>query len=62
MRKVRKARAKDEAEFVDRARAWAKSKEKGEAEISRIADKTRWKAKFETRARKNANAVNRAAV
>ena len=56
------ARAKAEAEFVERARACVDAKEKGEAEIARIANKTRWKAKFETRARKNANAVNRAAV
>ena len=60
MRKAREARAKDEAEFVDRARAWAKSKEKGEAEISRIADKAREKAEFEARVRKNDNAVNKA--
>ena len=44
MRKVRKARAKDEAEFVEKARAWAEAKAKGEAETARIADKAREKA------------------
>ena len=31
MSKVREAREKSEAEFVERARAWAKAKSKGEA-------------------------------
>ena len=35
---------------------------KGGSEIARLADKARDKAKFESRARKNANAVNRVAV
>ena len=37
-------------------------KQRGEAEIARLADKAREKAKFEASARKNAKYVNRAAV
>ena len=39
MRKAREARAKAEAEFVERERAWAEAKAKGEAEIARLSDK-----------------------
>ena len=62
MRKAREARAKAEAEFIERERAWAEAKAKGEAEIARLTDKSREKAEFEARVRKNSNAVNRAAV
>ena len=46
MRKARVARAKAEADFVDRARAWAEAKAKGEADISRFDVKAREKAEF----------------
>ena len=62
MNKAREARAKAEAEFVDRARAWADGNAKGEADITRIAYKTIDKVKFEARSRNNAIAVNRVAV
>ena len=38
MRKAREARAKAEAYFVERARAWTKAKAKGGAEIASLAD------------------------
>ena len=62
MRKAREARAKAEAEFIERERAWAEAKAKGEAEIARLDDKSREKDAFEARARKNANTINMAAV
>ena len=62
MRKARDARAKYEAEFVERVRTWSEAKEKGKAQIARLSDKAREKAEFEARARKNANSVNGAAV
>ena len=62
MNKAREARAKAEAEFVERERAWAEAKAKGEAYVTRIAYKTIYKVKFEARSRNNANAVNRVAV
>ena len=43
MRKARDARAKADAEFVEKARSRAAAKSKGEAEISRLADKAREK-------------------
>ena len=62
MRKAREARAKSESEFVESARAWAKVKAKGEADIARLADKAREKSEFEAREGKNDNTVNRAEV
>ena len=41
MRKAREKRAKAEADFVERARAWAEAKSKEEADIARLSDKAR---------------------
>ena len=41
MRKATQERAKADAEFVERARAWAEAKSKEETEIARLADKAR---------------------
>ena len=62
MRKVREAKSKAEAEFLERARAWSKAKAKENTDIARISEETRDKSKFEAKARNNVNSVNRAAV
>ena len=60
MRKEREAKVKAKTEAEEEAEAEAKKKEK--ADIARLADESREKAKFEARARKNVTAVNRASV
>ena len=62
MRKAIEAREKLEADTVESEKAWADTKARDRAEISRLADKYREKNKFEARAKKNANFVNRAVV
>ena len=41
--KTREAKANAEAEFAERARAWAEAKAKEKAEIARLADEAREK-------------------
>ena len=61
MRKAREAKAKAVAETAERARAWAKYKDKEKEYIARLANKAMEKAESETRARKKSNASRRVA-
>ena len=49
MSKAREAKAKAEDETAERARSWAKYKDKEKADIASLADKAREKAKFKAR-------------
>ena len=62
MRKARDLKSKAEAETAERERAWYEAKYNGKAEIDRLADEAREKAKFEARASNNTNIANRAVV
>ena len=47
---------------MKRSRAWVEDKARERSDISRLAAEDRERTKFEERARKSANVVNRAAV
>ena len=56
------AKVKVEAETVEMVRASAKVKAREKVDISRLSDEAREKTEFDSRARKNDNVVNMAAV
>ena len=59
---AREAKKKADSDTEERAISWSKVEYKDKAEIAKLSDEAREKAKFEARAKNNANTVNKMSV